>query len=702
MTYQVPIKTSLVPQKILRKIRVLIVDDSKSVCQLLLTCLKSEPDIEVIGFAHDGETALNLAKQLEPDVAIIDIEMPGIDGIETIRRFTKFFPNIRTLVLTSQSRQQYIGPAFDAGATGYLEKNTKPTELGQAIRFAHHNYVPFGHGVFKQIEHHNPIQALDDLTAIQTSTTQLQDKAGLATTREVQPNDGSNLAIANQARDKPQGNEIVLSSTPGALALPEEALSVEEDWSVATKDLLDAMPRLWTRGLFYLLLVFTAIIIPWLGLAKVDETGTARGKLEPKAKTVKLDAPVAGTVEAIHIEEGERVKAQQVLMEIESDTIRSELQQLETKQAGQVERLTQLELMRNQLSLSLGTQEQQNQAQQLEKQSQVEQARQNFKGLNALYATQKEEKLAQIEQFEQAVNASQANVRLATVALEGAKDKAERYSKAFQQGIIPEDRYRDIQQQVSENTERLAQTNSELAQARSRLKEEKSNYNKLIKQIESEIGQAKLRLQEQERGSQGLVHSSKLAMFKTQEQLKNLETDILSLKSEIAQTKSQIASLKFQLKQRLVKAPANGTVFNLPITGAGAVVQPGQRIIDIAPENSALILKAQMPPTESGFLKVGMPVKVKFDAYPFQDYGVHSGKVSWISPDSKVTETAQGRQETYELKIELDKSYIEGRNKKIQLTPGQTATAEVVIRQRRPIDFIIDPFKKLQKGGVEL
>ena len=700
MTYQIPIKNSLVPQKILKKIRVLIVDDSKSICQLLLVALKSQPDIEIVGFAHDGETALKAAQQLQPDVAIIDVEMPGMDGIETTRRFSKFFPTTKTLILTHHNREQYIGPAFEAGATGYLEKNTKPAELGQAIRFAHRNYVPFGHGVFKQVQVQNPVKAVDDITAIQSDVTYIQREKPDAAA--IQVSRGSDLAVPDNALENSQSKEIVLSNAPGALSVPDEPLSAEEDWSVATKDLLDAMPRLWTRGLFYLLVVFTAILVPWLGLAKVDETGMARGKLEPKAKTVKLDAPVAGTVDAIHVEEGDKVKAQQVLLELESDTIRSELQQLQTKQSGQLERLTQLELMQNQLSLSLGTQEQQNQAQQLEKQSQVEQARQNFQGLDALYATQKEEKLAQIEQFKQAVEASQANVRLATVALEGAKNKATRYAKAFEQGIIPEDRYQDVQLQVAENTERLAQANSELAQARSRLKEEKSNYDKLVKQTESEIGQAKLRLQEQERGSQGLVYSSKLSIYKTKEQLKNLQTQIVTLKSEIAQTKSQIKSLKFQLAQRVIKAPANGTVFNLPIAGAGAVVQPGQRIVDLAPENSALILKAQMSPTESGFLEVGMPVKVKFDAYPFQDYGVHSGKVTWISPNSKTTETEQGKQETYELKIELDKPYIEGRNRNIQLAAGQTATAEVVIRQRRPIDFIIDPFKKLQKGGLEL
>ena len=97
-----------------------------------------------------------------------------------------------------------------------------------------------------------------------------------------------------------------------------------------------------------------------------------------------------------------------------------------------------------------------------------------------------------------------------------------------------------------------------------------------------------------------------------------------------------------------------------------------------------------------------MPVKVKFDAYPFQEYGVLPGKVTWISPDSKVESATPGTPLSYELRIALDKPYIENGSRRIPLTPGQTAQAEVIVRQRRAIDLLLDPFKKLQKGGLEL
>lgn len=109
-----------------------------------------------------------------------------------------------------------------------------------------------------------------------------------------------------------------------------------------------------------------------------------------------------------------------------------------------------------------------------------------------------------------------------------------------------------------------------------------------------------------------------------------------------------------------------------------------------------------MPSQESGFVRVGMPVKLKFDAYPFQDYGIVQGHLGWVSPDSKVEETPQGKVETFELEIALEQTYIPIQNRQVALTPGQTATAEVIVRQRRLIDLVLDPFNKLQKGGIEL
>ncbi|WP_414586316.1 HlyD family efflux transporter periplasmic adaptor subunit [Scytonema sp. PCC 10023] len=509
--------------------------------------------------------------------------------------------------------------------------------------------------------------------------------------------------VAKSAPDE-QTNDInpLEVAESSQLESQTEAADEAQEWFFGTEELLDALPRAWTRSLLYLLIGFAALVLPWSMLSKVDETGSARGRIEPLGATQKLDSSSSGSVTAVRVKEGEAVKAGQILLELESDILRTEINQVLTKLDGLQNRQQNLELLKNQLTLALRTQQQQNQAQQLAKQSQVEQVRQNLVALKAVYNLQKEEKRAKVDQMQQAIDSSKAAHKLAQVRLQASQEKIPRYQQAYEDGVMSQDRFKEVQQSAKEDYERLVQARSDISQAQSRLQEQQSNYQKSIHQAQSEIQQAELRLQEEQRSYQSLIHTGQLAQLKAEEQLKELQTQIKSLQSEIAQTRSQITSLKIQLGQRVVRAPIDGVIFELPITKPGAFVQPGQRVAQIASKNAALVLKATMPNQQSGFLKVGMPVKVKFDAYPFQEYGIVPGKVNWISPDSKVSQTPQGNIETFELEIALNRQYIQNGDKPIALTPGQTATAEVIIRQRRIIDFIIDPFKKLQKNGLDL
>ncbi|MGF1478229.1 MAG: HlyD family efflux transporter periplasmic adaptor subunit [Cyanophyceae cyanobacterium] len=486
-----------------------------------------------------------------------------------------------------------------------------------------------------------------------------------------------------------------LPSAPGTSA-------TDDDWSSTTNELLDTLPRVWTKGLLYLLMVFTGILLPWSLVAKVDETGSARGRLEPKGKTIELDAPVTGTVAALAVEEGQTIEAGQVLVELESELVEAELQQVQQKLAGLVNRLAQLELLKNQWLLAVRTQKQHNQAQALEKQAQVAQAQQHLEALQAAFTVKKTEKQAQVEQAQQAIAASHADRELAQIQLKTAHEKVPRYRQVFLQGAISQERFLEVEQAHQESQINLVKADSEIVQAESRLREQQSSYDNMIQELESEIQQAQLRLQEQQRSYQSLNHSGQLAVLNSEEQLKNVITEIATLTAEIAASESQITSLEFQLQQRAIRAPIDGTIFQLPLAEAGEVVQPGELVAQIAPEETPLILKAKIPSPESGFLRVGLPVKVKFDAYPFQDYGVVAGHLSWISPDSQGQETSQGNVETYDIEVTLapiePHSSLDG----IVLTPGQSATAEVVIRQRRVIDFVLEPFRKLQKGGLEL
>ncbi|MEH1970148.1 HlyD family efflux transporter periplasmic adaptor subunit [Nostoc sp.] len=509
-------------------------------------------------------------------------------------------------------------------------------------------------------------------------------------------NSSSAFALEKQA-------EFHLVEDASAIVHPQtQKTSEANDWFYGTEELLDALPRVWTRSMLYLLVGFAAIVLPWAMFSKVDETGSARGRMEPEGATQKLDSPVSGSVTAVNVKEGATVKAGQVLLVLESDVLGKDLQQVQRKLEGLLNRRSQLDLLKKQILLTINIQEQQNKSQELEKIAQISQAQQNLDAKQSTYNLQRLEKLALVEQANQNITSTQIAQKLAKSRLSRDFTEVARYRQLLQRGAIPQTKVVELEK-IAEESQRLQeQTKSDITQAQLRLKEELNSYKSLMSQAISDIQLFKLRLQEQQSSYRSVVQAGKLAVLRNQEQLKDLQTQIASLQSEIAQTGSQIASLQLQLQQRVVRSPIDGTIFELPIHKPGSVVEPGQMIAQIAPNNTSLILKAQMPNQQSGFLKVGMPVKIKFDAYPFQDYGVVQGRVSWISPNSKIQTTNQGNIETYELDISLAQPYIQTANKRIPLTPGQTASAEVVIRQRRVMDFILDPFKKLQEGGLEL
>lgn len=118
-------------------IRVLVADDHAIVRKGIRALLATEPHIEVVGEARDGEEAIAEVQRLHPDIILMDLVMPGMDGLEATRRLQHTHPDVRTLVLTSFDGDDKVFPAIRAGASGYLLKDSGPEELEKAIVRVH-------------------------------------------------------------------------------------------------------------------------------------------------------------------------------------------------------------------------------------------------------------------------------------------------------------------------------------------------------------------------------------------------------------------------------------------------------------------------------------------------------------------------------------------------------------------------------------
>ena len=117
-------------------IRVLVVDDHAVVRQGLRTFLSLQDGIEVVGEASDGREAIAAAQRLRPDVVLMDLVMPRVDGVQAMRELRDHVPGARVIVLTSFLEDDRLLPAMRAGAAGYLLKNVEPSELARAVRTA--------------------------------------------------------------------------------------------------------------------------------------------------------------------------------------------------------------------------------------------------------------------------------------------------------------------------------------------------------------------------------------------------------------------------------------------------------------------------------------------------------------------------------------------------------------------------------------
>ncbi len=118
----------------MKKIKILIADDHAFVREGTRRILEQEPDLEVVAEAGDGEEAVRLASDLKPDVAIIDVAMPKLDGIEATRQIKALCPAVAVLVLSAYDDDQFVFGLLEAGAAGYLLKSVRGREIVDAIR----------------------------------------------------------------------------------------------------------------------------------------------------------------------------------------------------------------------------------------------------------------------------------------------------------------------------------------------------------------------------------------------------------------------------------------------------------------------------------------------------------------------------------------------------------------------------------------
>ncbi len=546
-------------------------------------------------------------------------------------------------------------------------------------------------------------------------------------------------------------------------ATPDPAPVEVPSWSSELQNVLDQPPASFTSRVMLGGLLFCIAFGAWGWLGRVEEVGHARGQLVPKGEVYKVHPVEAGKVASVKVKEGQTVKAGQVLLELDASLAAGEVARLEQMLQSYNIELSQKQTLLSKARASAETREAIASAEfkvqeaaiaaAKEKAARARQMLEQLRTSEAAYrarqqrlepiAAQSQALLSQLEavagaakarvqQLEPVEGTSQQLLSQLQANLQASQERVERLKPLVQEGAISQEMLfqaeqaaRDaqraiIQTQLQEATstrEQLFQAeqaarDAQRAIVQTQLQEATSTREQLfqaeqalreatrsITETEGELEQANAQAEQLQAQLAQKQAEARRTQLEAQQQVQQLEVDLTQLKATIADTQNLINTAKLKLKQRFLYAPVDGVISALNVPNPGEVVQPGQIVAEMAPNDAPLVLSANLPDREAGLLKTGMAVKVKFDAYPYQDYGVVAGRVTSISPDAKA-DPQQGA--VYKVEVMLESDRVTGSLQTIPFKAGQTATADIIIRRRRIADILLDPIKQLQKGGIDL
>lgn len=449
------------------------------------------------------------------------------------------------------------------------------------------------------------------------------------------------------------------------------------NWSTALQTLLDRPPASLPHQLIAGGVLFCAAFAAWATVGQIDEIGQAQGRLVPQGEAYKIHPMLAGKIAHVYVQESQTVKAGQVIAELDNETARNRME-WSTQQHGSYEKeLLEVETLINKTHL--------------EAQVRLAIANAEIRAQQAAIAQSQakiESQSGAIQQAEERLTTGQTLLDQLQQNAAGQQERVARFDALFQAGALAREQLFQAQEQLSDRQRTIIQQTGDLQQTRVDAQRLRADLQQVLAESD------RLRAELVRKYAEGQE-----AQLQAEQTIQQLMVQRTQIQTKIQQNEEEIDQAKAELKQLTLRAPVDGVVSLLEVRKSGEVVQPGQTIAEIAPEAAPLVLEAVLPAREAGFVKLGDRAQVKFDAYPYQDYGIVAGKVTAISPDSKVDERIGA---VYRVEIALDRAIVTKESEAIRLKAGQTATAEIVIRRRRIAEVLLDPIRKLQESSLSL
>ncbi|MBI1890567.1 MAG: HlyD family efflux transporter periplasmic adaptor subunit [Burkholderiales bacterium] len=441
-----------------------------------------------------------------------------------------------------------------------------------------------------------------------------------------------------------------------------------EDHSAEGISILTSEPWRYIHAGIYTMVGLVVAALLWSFFGHADVMVSAQGTLWPESEVRRLYAPIDGELANVYISEGQPV--------LKGDVVA----RLNARGA--------IEAARNALDAQLKLESAEREWREFpEKRALLEKRVAALKEAVEVEERQHERRMAEgtgkLAQGQQAQLAeARTQVDDARRARDAAKVEADKFARLFSMtgggGVS--------QLQVESKKNALEAAENALRMAQSRVSE-------LSARQSLEFGQAKAQL---ETSGQGLS-SLRLQYEAAQKEASNVE-EKLRLQLQTARLVADAAKrIRFENIDKdnflLIVAPVDGVITDVTSTQPGDKIQANMPIGGIAPKNARPLIRIEIAERDRAFLREGLPVKLKFNAFPYQRYGLIDGKLEYISPATKPS--PQTKQPVYEGRVTLSRDYFQVAEKRYPLRYGMTAVTEIVVRERRLIDLALDPFRQV-------
>ncbi|MBE7383684.1 MAG: HlyD family efflux transporter periplasmic adaptor subunit [Leptolyngbya sp. SIO1E4] len=482
-----------------------------------------------------------------------------------------------------------------------------------------------------------------------------------------------NPRVHNQAARQP-----AVSSPPHPPIPPSPHLSNPEFPSTSSIEdflSLDALPpiRRWTQWGGMAIAVSVGIATVLVAVTPYRVTIPAEATVRPVGELKQIEAPTAGTVVAIAASENQTVQAGEVIARIDDAPLQTRKNQLQTNIEQAQRQLQQIEAQRQTLDRQI--------------QAEGDRGQRLISAASAeLRQTQRSHQDQQIAAITE-VEAIEAQLRSEAASLAAAQLQVQRYEPLAATGAISQEQLEAARLAVQQQNETISATQARLRQAQAGLNPS-----------DAAVAIAQARIAQEQASSE-----STLAAL-TQEQ-EALMQQFLEVQQQQIQDQHALHQVNQDLQQTIIRAPVTGTLFQLDLRNPGQTVAAGDTIASIAPNESALTIKALVSTTAIHQVAVGQPAQVRISACPYPDYGTLPGTVQTISPDivnAQVTAMApespvvSGAQSgTFEVTVTPEVLSFGPGSHQCSLRPGMTGRADIMTEEETVLTFLLRKAKLL-------